>query len=62
LLKRFVELEDCPNCGGDLKIIVAILERAVIEKVLTHLVLQAQPPPRAPARDPCRFTRPEPQP
>ena len=35
---------------GELKIILAILERPVIEKILTHLKLQALAPPRAPAR------------
>ena len=51
LLKRVVEidLEHCPNCGGQLKIIAAILERPVIEKILTHLGLPARAPPRAPA-------------
>ena len=38
------------NCGGELKIIAAILEQPVIEKILTHLGLQARAPPRAPAR------------
>ena len=52
LLKRVfdLDLEHCPNCGGDLKIIAAILERPVIKKILTHLGLQARAPPRAPAR------------
>ena len=52
LLKRVFELdlEYCPNCGGELKIIAAFLERPVIEKILTHLGLQARAPPRAPAR------------
>ena len=40
----------CPNCGHQLKIIAAILEQPVIEKILTHLGLQARAPPRAPAR------------
>jgi len=40
----------CPNCGGELKIIAAILEQPVIEKILTHLGLEARPPPRTPAR------------
>ena len=31
----------CPNCGGELKIIAAIMEQPVIEKILTHLSLQA---------------------
>ena len=49
LLKRVFELdlEHCPNCGGELKIIAAILEQPVIEKILTHLGLQARAPPRA---------------
>jgi hypothetical protein len=52
LLKRVfeIDLEHCPNCGGELKIIAAILEAPVIEKILTHLGLQARAPPRAPAR------------
>ena len=52
LLKRVFELdlEHCPNCGGELKIIAAILEQPVIEKILTHLGLQARAPPRASAR------------
>ena len=52
LLKRVFEqdLEHCPNCGGELKIIAAILEAPVIEKILTHLGLQARAPPRSPAR------------
>ena len=32
------------------KIIAAILEQPVIEKILTQLALQARAPPRAPAR------------
>ena len=40
----------CPNCGGQLKIIAAILEAPVIERILTHLGLQARAPPRASAR------------
>jgi hypothetical protein len=43
LLKRVfdLDLEHCPNCGGELKIIAAILEQPVIEKILTDLSLQA---------------------
>ena len=33
-----------------MRIIAAIEEPAVIERILTHLGLSAQPPPRAPAR------------
>jgi len=52
LLKRVfdLDLEHCPNCGGELKIIAPILEQPVIEKIFTHLGLQARAPPRAPAR------------
>ena len=52
LLKRVfeIDIEHCPNCGGQLKIIAAILELPVIEKILTHLGLHARAPPRAPAR------------
>ena len=55
LLKRVFEIDmkHCPNWGGgELKIIAAILERPVIEKILTHLGPQARaaltcPRPRA---------------
>ena len=52
LLKRVfeIDMQYCPNCGGELKIIAAILEQPVIEKILTHLGLQARAPPRAPSR------------
>jgi hypothetical protein len=52
LLKRVfhLDLEHCANCGGELKIIAAILEQPVIEKILTHLGLQVRAPPRLPAR------------
>ena len=49
-LLRALDLEHCPNCGGELKIIAAILEAPVIEKILKHLGLQARAPPRGPAR------------
>ncbi len=54
LLKRVfaLDLEHCPNCGGELKIIAAILEQPVVEKILTHLGLGARAPPRAAAREP----------
>ena len=52
LLKRVfeIDMEHCPNCGGELRIIAAILEQPVIEKILAHLGLQARAPPRSPAR------------
>jgi hypothetical protein len=54
LLKRVfdIDMHTCPNCGGgELKIIAAILERPVIAKILTHLGLDPQPPPRGRARE-----------
>ena len=52
LLKRVsdLDLEHCPHCGGELRIIAAILAAPVIEKILTHLGLQARAAPRCPAR------------
>ena len=51
LLKRVfdIDIEQC-QCGGKLKLVAVIEEPAVIEKILTHLGLAAQPPPRTPAR------------
>lgn len=47
-----IDMQHCPNCGaGELKIIAAILERQVIKKILTHLGLDPQPPPRGRARE-----------
>nr|WP_234413882.1 transposase [Ideonella sp. A 288] len=54
LLKRVfdIDLDTRPNCGGgELKIIATILERPVIEKILTHRGLDPQPPPRGRARE-----------
>jgi len=43
-------MEHCPNWGGQIKIVAAILEAPSIEWILTHLRLQARAPLRAPAR------------
>ena len=54
LLKRVfdIDMHTCPNCGaGELKTIAAIIERPVIERILTHLGLDPQPPPRGRARE-----------
>ena len=45
-----IDLEHCPQCGGDFKIIAAIEKPAVIVRILTHLGLPARAPPRSPAR------------
>tara|TARA_R110002073_G_scaffold15591_2_gene61165 strand:+ start:243 stop:560 length:318 start_codon:yes stop_codon:yes gene_type:complete len=46
LLKRVfdIDIEQCSHCGGTLKIIAAILEKAAITKVLDHLGLPARSP------------------
>ena len=51
LLKRVfdIDVERCA-CGGKLKLIAIIEAPVVIEKILTHLGLSPQPPPRAKAR------------
>jgi Putative transposase len=51
LLKRVfnLDLTRCPHFGNELRIIVAIVERQAIKKILNHLGLEPQPPPRAPA-------------
>ena len=53
LLKRVfdLDLEHCPQCGGDMKIIAAIEEPEVIAKILMHLGL----PARASARSQALF-------
>ena len=45
-----IDIEQCPQCGGTLKIIAAIEDPAVIAKILTHLGWSARAPPRRPAR------------
>jgi hypothetical protein len=53
-LTRVIDIgqRHCPNCGGgELKIIAAILERPVVEEILTHPGLDPQPPPRVRARE-----------
>ncbi len=44
-----IDIEHCPHFGGQLKLITAVAEPAVIQRILTHLGLAVQPPPRAPA-------------
>ncbi len=53
LLERVFEIDmrRCPSCGADeLEIIAAILQRAAIEKILTHLGLDPRPPGSMPFR------------
>jgi hypothetical protein len=50
-----VDLLLCGNCGGKMKIVSFIYERAVIKKILVHLKLDTKPAkqraPPAPQRD-----------
>ena len=53
LLKRVfaIDMARCPVCQqGTLRIIAAITEVSVIQKILRHLKLAVDPPPIAPAR------------
>jgi len=53
LLKRVfsIDMERCPACQqGRLRIIAAITEVNVIQKILRHLKLAADPPPITPAQ------------
>src|SRR5262244_4338792 len=45
-----IDIENCPNCGGALKIIAAIEDPPVIIKIVSHLGLPTHAPPRFPAR------------
>ena len=42
----------CPDCGGRLRLLATIAERAAIEKILKHLGLPADLPSPAPPRAP----------
>ena len=49
-----IDMQRGPRCGaGDVKIIAAILERAVIGRILTHLGLDPRPPAIAPPLQCC---------
>ena len=52
------DMQHCPSCGAwEREIIAAILERAAIGKILTHLELDPQPPPRERASEAGRAGR-----
>ena len=50
-----LELQRCPDCGGTLKIIAAILEPFAIQNILTYLGLPDKTPELAPARIPTQI-------
>jgi catechol 2,3-dioxygenase-like lactoylglutathione lyase family enzyme len=43
----------CPDCGGRLRLLATIEDRAVVEKILTHPGLPADPPQPSAARAPA---------
>jgi hypothetical protein len=43
---------ECPNCGGDIRLIAFITEPGPIRKILTHLGEPLELPPVSPARGP----------
>lgn len=57
LLKRVfdIDLSQCAQCGGNTRVIAAILLPKVIKKILSHLKLPTDPPALAPARGPPLF-------
>ena len=54
LLRRVfaIDILACPDCGGRLRLLATIEDRAVVEKILTHLGLPVDPPCPSPARTP----------
>ena len=48
-----IDVLACPECGGRLRFVATIEDRAVIEKILRHLELPIDPPAPAPARQPA---------
>jgi uncharacterized protein YbaR (Trm112 family) len=54
-LRRVFELDilACPDCGGRLRLVATIEQRAPIEKILTHLGLPVDLPTQTPARSPA---------
>ena len=55
MLRRVFDIDrlHCLTCGGrELKFVAAILERSVVEKILTRLGLDLQPPSWVRTREP----------
>jgi hypothetical protein len=52
LLRRSFSVDalDCPKCHGRLRVVSVITEREPVRRILSHLGLPTEPPPRA--RDP----------
>lgn len=54
LLKRVFQLDltQCPDCGGKVRFVSAIIKKDVLVKILGHFNLPVEPPKFAPARKP----------
>ena len=50
LMQDLLDLEHCPHCVGELKIIAANLEASVVRRILTVLGLRGRTPLLSPAR------------
>jgi hypothetical protein len=48
-----IDILACPDCGGRLRLLATIEDRAVVETILTHLGLPVDPPHPSPARTPA---------
>jgi hypothetical protein len=47
-----IDITECQFCRGEVKVVAAIMEKAVIENILKHLGLPNEPPIISPARPP----------
>ena len=54
--KSWIDVKKCGHCGGELKIVAAIMEISAIRKILGHLGLPDKPPDIAPARLPAQMS------
>ena len=54
LLKRIfdIDIQTCPECGGRIKVISAILSQQVIKRILSHLGENPKIPELSPSRGP----------
>jgi hypothetical protein len=46
------DVHSCAECGGQMKLLAVILDRAVIRRILSHIGLPREPPTPAAARAP----------
>jgi hypothetical protein len=51
-----VDITECQFCRGEVKVVAAIIEKTVVERILRHLGLPAEPPVIHPARPPPQQT------